>query len=87
MDLIAWLIFGLIVGVIAKALVPGEGPGGIIGDIVVGIVGAFIGGYVYNLAGHAGVTGFNVWSIVCAVVGAVILLVIMRAFTGRRRIV
>ena len=63
---------------------PGEGPGGIIGDLIIGIIGAFIGGWVFNAFGHTGVTGLNLWSIVVAFVGAVILLFILRAISGRR---
>jgi uncharacterized membrane protein YeaQ/YmgE (transglycosylase-associated protein family) len=84
--ILAWIIFGLIVGAIAKMLVPGQGPGGILGDIIVGIVGAVIGGFVYGLFGHAGVTGFNLGSAICAVIGAVILLAIIRAFTRPRTV-
>jgi uncharacterized membrane protein YeaQ/YmgE (transglycosylase-associated protein family) len=87
MGLLGWLIVGLIAGVLAKWAVPGEGPGGIIGDIIIGIVGAFIGGWVFNFFGHAGVTGINVGSIVVAFIGAVILLYIMRAFSGRRSVI
>jgi uncharacterized membrane protein YeaQ/YmgE (transglycosylase-associated protein family) len=84
MGLIGWLIVGLIAGILAKWAVPGEGPGGILGDIIVGIVGAFIGGWVFNFFGHTGVTGLNIGSIVVAFIGAVILLYIIRAFSGRR---
>jgi uncharacterized membrane protein YeaQ/YmgE (transglycosylase-associated protein family) len=87
MGLLGWLIVGLIAGILAKWVVPGEGPGGLIGDIIVGIVGAFIGGWVFNFFGHTGVTGVNVGSIVVAFIGAVILLFIMRAFSGRRSVV
>jgi uncharacterized membrane protein YeaQ/YmgE (transglycosylase-associated protein family) len=87
MGLLGWLIVGLIAGVLAKWAVPGEGPGGIVGDIIVGVVGAFIGGWVFNYFGHAGVTGINFGSILVAFVGAVILLFIMRAFSGRRSVV
>jgi uncharacterized membrane protein YeaQ/YmgE (transglycosylase-associated protein family) len=86
MGILAWIIFGLIVGAVAKMLVPGEGPGGIIGDIVVGIVGAVIGGFVYGLFGHSGVTGFNIGSAICAIIGAVILLALIRAFTRPRTV-
>lgn len=87
MDILLWVIFGLIVGVIAKWIVPGEGPGGILGDIIIGIIGAFIGGWIYRMLGHPGVTGFNLWSVVCAVIGAIVLLLILRAVTGRRTVV
>jgi uncharacterized membrane protein YeaQ/YmgE (transglycosylase-associated protein family) len=87
MGLLGWLIVGLIAGVLAKWVVPGEGPGGVLGDIIVGIVGAFIGGWVFNFFGHVGMTGVNLGSIVVAFIGAVILLYIMRAFSGRRSVV
>jgi uncharacterized membrane protein YeaQ/YmgE (transglycosylase-associated protein family) len=82
--ILAWIIFGLIAGAVAKFLVPGAGPGGILGDIIVGIVGAFIGGFVYDFFGHVGVTGFNLGSMACAIIGAVILLAIIRAVTRPR---
>jgi uncharacterized membrane protein YeaQ/YmgE (transglycosylase-associated protein family) len=84
MSIISWLVVGLIAGFLAKWVVPGEGPGGILGDLVVGIIGAFIGGWLFNTFGHAGVSGINLWSILVAFVGAVILLFILRAFSGRR---
>ena len=83
MGILAWIVLGLIAGMIAKAIVP-SGPGGLLGDIIVGIVGAFIGGYVYTFFGHAGITGFNLWSILCAIVGALILLTIIRLLTPAR---
>jgi uncharacterized membrane protein YeaQ/YmgE (transglycosylase-associated protein family) len=86
MGILAWIVLGLIAGAIAKAFVPGEGPGGILGDIIVGIVGALIGGFVYGFFGHSGVTGFNIGSIVCAIIGAVILLALIRAFTRTRTV-
>ncbi len=86
MSILAWIIFGLIVGAIAKYIVPGEGPGGILGDIIIGIIGALIGGWVYGLFGHTGVTGFNIGSAITAIIGAVILLFIIRAVTGRKAV-
>ncbi len=85
MGILLWLVFGLIVGMVARWVVPGEGPGGFLGDIVVGIVGAFVGGFIYSFFGHAGVTGFNFGSFLCAVVGAIVLLWILRMVTGGRR--
>ena len=84
MGILSWIIVGLIAGALAKMVVPGEGPGGWIGDIIVGIVGAFIGGFVFNLIGHSSVTGLNLYSILVSFVGAVVLLFILRAITGRR---
>jgi uncharacterized membrane protein YeaQ/YmgE (transglycosylase-associated protein family) len=83
MGILTWIIFGLVVGLIARWLVPGTGPGGILGDIIVGIIGAFVGGWIYEFFGHIGVTGFNLPSVVCAVIGAVVLLWLLRAVSGR----
>ena len=65
---------------------PGGGFGGIVGDIIVGIIGAFAGGWIYGLFGHAGVTGFNIPSMVCALVGAIVLLAVVRAIGGTRSV-
>ena len=84
MDILAWIIVGILAGFLAKAVVPGEGPGGVLGDLVIGIVGAMIGGWIMHSFGNAGATGLNLWSIFVAFVGAVVLLLILRAITGRR---
>jgi uncharacterized membrane protein YeaQ/YmgE (transglycosylase-associated protein family) len=84
MDILAWIIVGIVAGFLAKAVVPGEGPGGIVGDLIVGVVGAVIGGWIMHSFGNAGATGINIWSIFVAFLGAVVLLVILRALTGRR---
>ena len=84
MGILAWIVLGLIAGAIAKALMPGKDPGGIIVTMLIGIVGAFIGGFIGNTLGVGDVTGVNLWSIVLAVVGAIVLLVIYRMITGRR---
>jgi uncharacterized membrane protein YeaQ/YmgE (transglycosylase-associated protein family) len=68
---------------LAKLIMPGDDPGGIIVTILLGIVGAFVGGFVVNLLGGAGVSGFNLWSIVVATIGAIILLAIYRLVAGR----
>ncbi|MDQ2871551.1 MAG: GlsB/YeaQ/YmgE family stress response membrane protein, partial [Candidatus Eremiobacteraeota bacterium] len=78
MGIVLFIVFGLIVGFVAKWVVPGEGPGGLLGDIVIGVIGAFLGGFIYALFGHIGVTGFNVPSVVCAVIGAIVLLYVVR---------
>jgi len=84
MGLLAFLIVGLIAGFLARFAVPSEGPGGIIGDIIIGCIGAFIGGWLFNEFGHMGATGLNLYSILVAFVGAVVLLFILRLFSGRR---
>ncbi len=83
MDIVLWIILGGLAGWLASVLVRGGGLG-LIGDIVVGIVGALIGGFLVSLIGGTGVTGFNIWSFLVAVIGAVVLLLIVRAFTGSR---
>ena len=84
MGILTWIVVGLIAGVLGELIMPGDDPGGFIVTIVIGIVGAFIGGFVFNLLGSTGVTGFNIWSIIVATVGAIILLAIYRAFAGGR---
>ena len=81
--ILGWIIVGGVAGVLASAVVQGGGMG-VIGDIIVGIVGAFIGGFVMNALGYAGATGFNLWSVFVAFIGAVILLFIMRLIAGSR---
>ena len=82
---LAWIALGALAGWLATKVVPPEGRqrGGCCSYIVVGIIGAFIGGLVMHLIGGAGITGFNLWSLFVAVLGSVILLVIVRAVTGR----
>ena len=77
------LLVGLIAGWLAGKIVRGTGFG-LVADLCIGIIGAFIGGWVFTEFGHYGVTGLNVWSIIVAFVGAVILLFILRAISGRR---
>lgn len=86
MDWIAWIVVGIIAGFLARAVVPGEGPGGVLGDLIIGIVGALIGGWIFRAFGHVGVTGFNLWSILVAFVGGVVLLLIIRLLTPRRAV-
>jgi uncharacterized membrane protein YeaQ/YmgE (transglycosylase-associated protein family) len=80
-----WIIVGVIAGFLAKAVVPGEGPVGVLGDLVVGIVGAIIGGFLMSMLGLAAGGGM-LWTIVVAFIGAVVLLLILRAITGRRTV-
>ena len=84
MWIIGWIILGAIVGWLASVIVRGGGLG-IVGDIIVGIVGALIGGFIVSLFGGAGITGFNIWSFIVALIGAIVLLLIVRAVTGNGR--
>jgi uncharacterized membrane protein YeaQ/YmgE (transglycosylase-associated protein family) len=85
MSIIAWLILGLIAGFIASKIVNKSGEGVMI-DIVLGIVGAFVGGFLFTFFGAAPVTGFNIYSVIVAVVGSIVVLVIYHAIAGRRAI-
>ena len=82
MGIITWIIIGLIAGALAKLIMPGDDPGGIIITIIIGMVGSVIGGFLAGLVGLGG--GGLIWSIIVAVIGAIILLAIYRAVVGRR---
>jgi uncharacterized membrane protein YeaQ/YmgE (transglycosylase-associated protein family) len=82
MSILAWIILGLIAGFISSKIVNHTGQGVII-DIVLGVVGAFVGGFLFNLFGATGVTGLNIWSLIVATAGAIAVLVIKHAVTGR----
>jgi uncharacterized membrane protein YeaQ/YmgE (transglycosylase-associated protein family) len=75
MSIIGWIVLGLIAGFIASKIVNREGSG-IILDIVIGVIGALVGGWLFEAVGKVGVTGFNLYSMLVAIVGAVVLLVI-----------
>lgn len=78
MGILAWIVMGLIVGVLAKLVMPGKDPGGFIVTILLGIVGAFVGGFIGSLLGLGEVTGFNLGSILLAIGGAIIVLILYR---------
>lgn len=86
MDILAWIVVGIVAGFLAKMVVPGEGPGGVLGDMVIGIVGAVLGGWLFNAFGHVGATGINLYSILVAFIGSVVLLLILRAIARPRAI-
>lgn len=83
MGFIAWILLGLIVGIIAKFLMPGKDPGGFIITIILGIAGAFLGGFIGSRIGFGSVTGFDLRSLLLAVGGALILLIIYRFFKNK----
>jgi uncharacterized membrane protein YeaQ/YmgE (transglycosylase-associated protein family) len=76
-------VLGLISGFVASKLVNRTGEGVLL-DIVLGIVGAFVGGWLFNAFGHSGVTGLNIYSMLVAVVGAIVVLVLYHALFRRR---
>ncbi|HOW24977.1 MAG TPA: GlsB/YeaQ/YmgE family stress response membrane protein [Bacteroidales bacterium] len=80
MGILSWIVIGLIAGVIAKFLMPGKDPGGFIITILIGIAGGVIGGFIGSLLGFGGVTGLNFKSILLAIAGSFLLLLIFRLF-------
>jgi uncharacterized membrane protein YeaQ/YmgE (transglycosylase-associated protein family) len=82
MSIIGWLVLGLIAGFIASKIV-NKTDEGVVLDIVLGIVGAVVGGWLFATFGGAGVTGFNLYSMFVAVIGAVIVLVLYHAVIPR----
>lgn len=79
MGIILWIIFGALVGWVAS-LVMGSG-GGLVSDIIVGIIGAVLGGFIMSFIGKSGVSGFNLYSFLVALLGACVLVLIVRAIT------
>lgn len=85
MGIIGWIILGGLAGWIASMFVGTNKEQGMLANIIVGIVGGVLGGFVLNLFGIDGVTGFNLWSLAVALVGAIVALWAWRMFTGRNR--
>ena len=84
MSFLAWIVLGLVAGFIGSKLVNKTGEG-LIRDVLLGVVGAFIGGYLFSLFGASGVTGLNIYSLLVAVVGAVVFLIVYHTIFRRRR--
>jgi len=83
MGIISWIILGLIAGFIGSKIVDKQGQGLWL-NIVLGIVGALVGGFLFDLFGASGVTGLNIYSMIVAIAGSVVVLLIYNALTGRR---
>ncbi len=85
MSILAWIVLGIVAGFIASKLINKSGSGLVI-DLVLGVVGAVVGGWLFNQFGSAGVTGFNLYSLLVAVVGAVVVLLIYHLVFRRSRV-
>lgn len=79
MGILTWILFGAIAGWLASILAGRNERMGCFGNIAVGIVGALIGGVIFSALGGSGVTGFNIWSLFVAVIGAIVFLVVLDA--------
>lgn len=80
MNIILWVIFGALAGWIASRVMKTHKQQGFFLDLVTGVVGAFLGGFIFSLFGAAGVTGFNLYSLIVAVIGAIVLLWVVKSF-------
>ena len=78
MGILLWIIGGAIAGWVASLIMHTDAQQGTVLNIVVGIAGALIGGFVFGMFGEAGVTGFNLYSLIVAVVGAIVLLSVVK---------
>jgi uncharacterized membrane protein YeaQ/YmgE (transglycosylase-associated protein family) len=83
MSIIAWIVLGLIAGFIGSKIVNKSGEGVFL-DIILGVVGAVVGGWLFSAFGMSRVTGLNIYSLLVAIVGAVVVLFVYHALTGRR---
>jgi uncharacterized membrane protein YeaQ/YmgE (transglycosylase-associated protein family) len=84
MGIISWIILGLIAGFIGSKIVDKQGQGLWL-NIALGIIGALVGGFLFDLFGATGVTGLNIWSMIVAIVGSIVVLLIYNAVAGQRR--
>ena len=83
MSILGWIILGLIAGFIGGKIVNRQGQGFWL-DIALGIIGALVGGFLFSLFGSEGVTGLNIWSMIVAIVGSIVVLLIYNALVGHR---
>lgn len=84
MGIIAWVILGAIAGWIASKIAGTDAQQGWLANIAVGILGALLGGFIVNAIGGEGITGFNLWSVLVAIGGSLILLALMKAISGKK---
>jgi uncharacterized membrane protein YeaQ/YmgE (transglycosylase-associated protein family) len=86
-SIIAWIVVGGLAGWVASIITKTDASQGILGNIVAGIIGAFVGGFLIRLLGGSlGFTGFNIWSFIVALIGAVVVLYVWKAISGRNRV-
>jgi uncharacterized membrane protein YeaQ/YmgE (transglycosylase-associated protein family) len=84
MGIISWIILGLIAGFVGSKIVDSRGQGFWL-NIALGIIGALVGGFIFGLFGASGVTGLNVWSMIVAIAGSIVVLLIYNTLMGTRR--
>lgn len=82
MSFLAWIILGLVAGFIGSKIVNKRGEGMFL-DIILGVVGAIVGGFLFSMFGAHGVTGLNIYSLIVAVIGAIVVLWVYHAIVRR----
>lgn len=82
MSILVWIVFGALAGWVGSMIMGTDGQQGLILNIVVGIIGASLGGYIMHYLGKSGVSGFNLYSFVVAVIGSVVLLALLKLIRG-----
>lgn len=83
MGIVLWILFGALAGWIASIIMKTDSSQGTMTDIILGVVGAVVGGFLMNLIGQSGVTGFDLYSMIVAVIGAIVVLYVGRALRNR----
>jgi len=84
MGIISWIIIGGLAGWLASMILGTEEQQGLLGNIIAGVLGGIVGGWIMSAIGSEGVSGFSFWSFLVALLGAIIVLLIKGALTGRR---
>lgn len=84
MGIISWIIIGGLAGWVASIILKTNAEQGLLGNILAGVLGGIVGGWIFSALGSSGVNGFSLWSFIVALVGAIIVLLIKGAITGRR---
>ena len=85
--IITWVVVGGLAGWVASMITKTDAEQGLLGNIVAGVIGGVVGGFLVGLLGGEGFTGFNIWSFLVALFGAVVVLAIWKAVRGRNRAV
>jgi uncharacterized membrane protein YeaQ/YmgE (transglycosylase-associated protein family) len=84
MNILLWIVFGAIAGWLASLVMGTDAKQGFMADVLMGIIGAVFGGFLMSVFGAPGVTGFNLYSILVAVIGAMVVIYLGRVFHARR---